>query len=51
MKILRVNMTERIATYEEVPEKYVHRGGRWLTSSIVCDEVPATCHPLGPNNK
>ncbi|MCK4600225.1 aldehyde ferredoxin oxidoreductase [Candidatus Bipolaricaulota bacterium] len=51
IKILRVNMTERIATYEEVPEKYVHRGGRWLTSSIVCDEVPATCHPLGPNNK
>jgi len=26
-------------------------GGRWLTSSIVCDEVPPTCHPLGPDNK
>jgi aldehyde:ferredoxin oxidoreductase len=44
-------MTDRTATYEEIPEKYQHRAGRWLTSSIVCDEVPATCHPLGPNNK
>jgi len=50
-RILRINMTDRTATFEEVPEKYAHRGGRWLTSSIVHDEVPATCHPLGPNNK
>ncbi|MGQ9585738.1 MAG: aldehyde ferredoxin oxidoreductase family protein [Anaerolineae bacterium] len=26
-------------------------GGRWLSSSIVSDEVEPTCHPLGPNNK
>ncbi len=50
-QILRVNMTERKVSYEDVPEKYRETGGRWLTSSIVCDEVPATCHPLGPNNK
>jgi len=50
-KILRVDMTERRAAYEDVPEKYRQLGGRWLTSSIVCDEVPAMCHPLGPNNK
>jgi aldehyde:ferredoxin oxidoreductase len=50
-RILRIDMTNRRATYEEVPEKYQHMGGRWLTSSIVCDEVPPTCHPLGPNNK
>ncbi len=50
-KILRVNMTERTATFEEVPEKYRLRGGRWLTSSITADEVPPTCHPLGPYNK
>ena len=50
-QILRVDMTNRKATYEAVPEKYRHMGGRWLTSSIVCDEVPPTCHPLGPNNK
>ncbi len=50
-QILRVNMTERRAVFEDVPEKYRQMGGRWLTSSIVCDEVSATCHPLGPNNK
>jgi len=50
-KILRVNMTNLTAKFEDVPEKYKNMGGRWLTSSIVCDEVPPTCHPLGPNNK
>ena len=50
-KILRVNMTDRTAKYEDVPEKYKNMGGRWLTSSIVSDEVPPLAHPLGPNNK
>ncbi|MFC2078128.1 aldehyde ferredoxin oxidoreductase family protein [Candidatus Bipolaricaulota bacterium] len=50
-RILRINMTDRTATFEEVPTQYKERAGRWLTSSIVHDEVPATCHPLGPNNK
>lgn len=50
-KILRVNMTERTATFEEVPEKYRLMGGRWLTSTITANEVPPTCHPLGPYNK
>ncbi|MFQ6057271.1 MAG: aldehyde ferredoxin oxidoreductase family protein [Anaerolineae bacterium] len=50
-KILRVNMTDLTAKYEDVPEKYKNMGGRWLTSSIVCDEVPPLAHPLGPNNK
>jgi aldehyde:ferredoxin oxidoreductase len=50
-RILRVNMTDRTATFEPMPERYEHRAGRWLTSSIVHDEVPAMCHPLGPNNK
>jgi aldehyde:ferredoxin oxidoreductase len=50
-RILRVNMADRSAAFEPLPEKYQHRAGRWLTSSIVHDEVPATCHPLGPNNK
>jgi len=44
-------MNDRTVKYDEVPEKYRLRGGRWLTSSIVCDEVPPTCHPLGPSNK
>ena len=50
-QFLRVNMANRTAAFEPIPEKYQHRAGRWLTSSIVHDEVPATCHPLGPNNK
>ena len=50
-KILRINMTELKATYEDVPEKWARWAGRGLTSAIVCDEVDPTCHPLGPNNK
>jgi len=44
-------MSERTAAYEEVPDAYRELGGRGLTSTIVCDEVDPTCHPLGPNNK
>ena len=50
-KILRVNMTNLTAKFESVPEKYSLLGGRALTSAITCDEVPPTCHPLGPANK
>jgi len=50
-KILRVNMTDRTVKYEDIPEKYRFLGGRGLSSTIVCDEVDPTCHPLGPNNK
>jgi len=50
-KIVRVNMTEKKVTVEPLPDKYKGKGGRWLTSLIVSEEVPAGCHPLGPNNK
>ena len=50
-RVLRVNMSDRTASFEPMPEKYRNRAGRWLTSSIVHDEVPATCHPLGSSNK
>ncbi|MBN1483751.1 MAG: aldehyde ferredoxin oxidoreductase [Chloroflexia bacterium] len=50
-KILRVNMENRTAEFQEVPDQYALMGGRWLTTSIVCDEVEPTCHPLGPKNK
>ncbi|MBN1858650.1 aldehyde ferredoxin oxidoreductase [Candidatus Bipolaricaulota bacterium] len=50
-RILRINMTDRSASFEPMPKQYENRAGRWLTSSIIHDEVPATCHPLGPNNK
>ncbi len=50
-RILRVNMTDLTAKFEDVPKKYKLTGGRGLTSAITCAEVPPTCHPLGPNNK
>jgi aldehyde:ferredoxin oxidoreductase len=51
MWILRLNMTDQSYKLEELPEAYKHLAGRGLTSTIVHDEVPPTCHPLGPNNK
>jgi len=50
-KLLRINMSELKATYQDLPEKWARWGGRGMTSSIVVDEVDPTCHPLGPNNK
>jgi aldehyde:ferredoxin oxidoreductase len=50
-KILRINMSNLRATYEDVPAAWARWGGRGLTSAIVFDEVEPTCHPLGPNNK
>ena len=51
MWILRLNMTDQEYCLEEVPEAYGFLGGRGLTSTIIHDEVPPQCHPLGPNNK
>lgn len=50
-KLIRVDMTAKKVNIEEVPEKYLALGGRALTSKVVLEEVPADCHPLGPNNK
>lgn len=50
-KILRVDMASRNCRFEDVPERLRLLGGRALTSGMVADEVPPTCHPLGANNK
>jgi aldehyde:ferredoxin oxidoreductase len=50
-KLVRVNMQEKTVKIETLPDKYKGKGGRWLSSMMVSDEVPADCHPLGPNNK
>ncbi len=50
-KLLRVNMTDLKAAFEEVPEPYRLWGGRGFTSMVTSREVPPNCHPLGPNNK
>jgi len=51
MKFIRVNAAEGRVSEEPVPGKYGSYGGRALSSRIIADEVPATCHPLGPHNK
>jgi len=51
MLILRVNMTNQTYDVGDVPDKYKYLAGRAMTSTMVADEVPPLCHPLGPNNK
>ena len=51
MCIWRMNMKDRSCKLEDLPEQYKYLAGRGLTSTLIHDEVPATCHPLGPNNK
>lgn len=50
-KIYRVNMSDLTSTIEDVPESWAGLGGRGLTSTIVAEEVPPTCEPLGKHNK
>jgi len=50
-KLLRINTREKTFKFEDTPENYAGLGGRALTSKMVLDEIPATCHPLGKNNK
>ena len=51
MWILRINMTDRTYHLEQAPAALKNLGGRGVTSTIVHDQVPPLCHPLGPNNK
>jgi len=52
-KLLRIDVGgENGPVVNEVPiGEYSGLGGRALTSAIVSQEVPATCHPLGGENK
>lgn len=51
MKFLRVDMSTKSVNVEDVPQEYMGLGGRGLTSIMINAEVPATCDPLGPENK
>ena len=44
-KILRINTRTKEYRFEELG-KYAGLGGRALTSRVVLNEVPATCHAL-----
>ncbi len=50
-RILRLNMTDRSFRWEEVKPEWQGLGGRALTSRIIREEVPPTCHPLSAANK
>lgn len=51
-KILRIDLSGGEPRFRvESLGDYAGLGGRALTSAIVCNEVPADCHPLGPENK
>jgi aldehyde:ferredoxin oxidoreductase len=51
MKLIRVNMTNQTISIDDPPEEYRKLGGRGLTSTMINNEVPADCYPLGPQNK
>ena len=51
MWIIRLNMDDASFHLEESPPAYKNLYGRAMTSTLVSEEVPPLCHPLGPNNK
>lgn len=51
MWILRVNLNDQSYRVEPLPDAYKNLAGRALTSTIIAEEVPPLCHPLGINNK
>jgi len=51
MKILRVNMTTKDVTSEDLPEELQIVGGRGLSARILGKEVPPDTDPLGPAAK
>jgi aldehyde:ferredoxin oxidoreductase len=51
MKFIRVNMSTKALSVEDVPEQYKGLGGRGLTSIMINEEVPPQCDPLGTDNK
>ena len=52
-KLMRINVGASAGpeVTEEPLGAYAGMGGRGMTSMVVCEEVPADCHPLGPENK
>jgi aldehyde:ferredoxin oxidoreductase len=50
-KIIRVDMQTLEVKEIKVPDELKNRGGRYVTSWLVSNQVPAACNPLGPDNK
>jgi aldehyde:ferredoxin oxidoreductase len=51
MQIWRINARAKTLNREPVPANWERLGGRGLIARVLLDEVPATCDPLGPENK
>jgi len=51
VKILRLDMEQEKATFEDLPEQWKLVGGRGLIAKIMNKEVPPDTDPLGPKNK
>ncbi|UCF95042.1 MAG: aldehyde ferredoxin oxidoreductase [Desulfobacterales bacterium] len=51
MQFLRVNLSTKTVSSEGVAQEFMGLGGRGLTSLLISSEVPATCDPLGKENK
>jgi len=49
--VWRANVHDHTVTTEALPESWQRLGGRGLSARILLDEIPATCHPLGPRSK
>ncbi len=50
-RMIRVNMNDLSARFEDIPKEYQGLGGRCLTSAIVSKEVEPTANAIGPRNK
>ena len=50
-KLLRINTKERTHSFEDASGDLASLGGRALTSRMILNEVPPTCHPLSKYNK
>ena len=49
--IIRINTQNKTSEIEEASTDLTALGGRGLTSRMILNEVPATCHPLSKFNK
>lgn len=47
---IEVNLEDRTVCTTSLPDNAVWLGGRALTDSIILQEVPPACHPLGSQN-
>src|SRR5512139_4317011 len=52
-QVLRIDMSAKGGPQVKVEGlgEYAGLGGRALTSTVICKEVPPLCHPLGAENK